>query len=752
MKKDGRDMKYVNYLCVWCLAMVLFACQEESLEQSGKTGFLVSLTEGTEVAASRATPGELKESLPIEAKDFDLTITGSSTGETAYSGKVSEGLIPVKAGVYNLTATYGENPVLALDAPYLKGEVEKAIVKGGETTSVEIPCKVANSLLSVTFDNSKESFEDIYSDYSVEVKVGEESVTLKKDGKESAYFRADSGIEVIFHGTLKEDEGVKTVSLDLSGIKELPLQAGDHLKLTLMPELDKYDIPLSVEAAEVVTVTLEETIPVSWLPKPKVSAEGFDENNTLTFVETETKTARLNLGLSSALQDMKLKFNFEDEQFSSLQKDKEYLLSDAEDKAAVEAALGITLPEIGATEAGIDLSGVVSRMQTDAGATVNNTIEVDVKANDRWSSEDENANRVYKLVCNKPEFSVNVKPENCWSREFTVDEVQITGNADVEKIKADLVYQYFDGTDWVNCTTRDNVIGRTQQFVEAAKDIATKTYKVRALYRGAIASEEIEAVLETPEQLPNSGMEDWKTEVGGEFRVSDSWFSKKRTYYKFYPYANGETDVWWATNNQRSQDGNIILGLGHPTCFAPCVSYSESEYHSGYRSALIYTSGHGGGYASTGEEIYEKGAIAGNLFVGQYLWDDKHEVITTGHSFVVRPSVFEFWYKYIPKNEDSFKVYIELRNGSEVIASGEFIPAALSSPVGWIKGTIPISYPEMAKTATSVYVQFLSTTKTSFSESDFDRDKSFSFPLMSDWHVHMGSMLYIDDLKLVYDK
>ena len=148
-------MKYVNYLCVWCLAMVLFACQEESLEQSGKTGFLVSLTEGTEVAVSRATPGELKESLPIEAKDFDLTITGSSTGETAYSGKVSEGLIPVKAGVYNLTATYGENPVLALDAPYFKGEVEKAIVRGGETTSVEIPCKVANSLLSVTFDNSK---------------------------------------------------------------------------------------------------------------------------------------------------------------------------------------------------------------------------------------------------------------------------------------------------------------------------------------------------------------------------------------------------------------------------------------------------------------------------------------------------------------------------------------------------------------------------------------------------------------------
>lgn len=744
MKKDGRDMKYVNYLCVWCLAMVLFACQEESLEQSGKTGFVVSLTDGTEVAVSRATPGELKESLPIEAKDFDLTITGSSTGETAYSGKVSEGLIPVKAGVYNLTATYGENPVLALDAPYFKGEVEKAIVRGGETTSVEIPCKVANSLLSVTFDNSKESFEDIYSDYSVEVKVGEESVTLTKDGKESAYFRADSGIEVIFHGTLKEDEGVKTVSLDLSGIKELPLQAGDHLKLTLMPELDKYDIPLSVTAAEVVTVTLEETIPVSWLPKPKVSAEGFDENNTLTFVETETKTAKLNLGLSSALQDMKLKFNFEDAQFASLQKDKEYLLSDAEDKAAVEKALGITLPEIGATEAGIDLSGVVSRMQTDAGATVNNTIEVDVKANDRWSSEDESANRVYKLVCNKPEFSVNVKSENCWSREFTVDEVQITGNADVEKIKADLVYQYFDGTNWVNCTTRDNVIGRTQQFVEAAKDITTKTYKVRALYRGAIASEEVEAVLETPEQLPNSGMEDWYIETK---KKSGTWPFKDKTYYTFHPYSEGSANAsWWDTNNNKAQGGTYALGIWYEGCFASCVSYTE-DAHSGYKAALMYVSGCGDGYANT-SGTYVGGAMVGSLFIGSY-----NSGIVQGHDFGVRPTHLTFWYKYKPYNSDAFKVVISLKNGDEEIANGTYEPTAYSAEDdAYDQATVELNYMNSNTKATTICVQFLASNKTSLSGSDFAWGTTINYPTIGEWTVHMGSILKVDDISLVYDK
>ena len=715
MKKDGRDMKYVNYLCVWCLAMVLFACQEESLEQSGKTGFLVSLTDGTEVAVSRATPGELKESLPIEAKDFDLTITGSSTGETAYSGKVSEGLIPVKAGVYNLTATYGENPVLALDAPYFKGEMEKAVVKGGETTSVEIPCKVANSLLSVTFDNSKESFEDIYSDYSVEVKVGEESVTLTKDGKESAYFRADSGIEVIFHGTLKEDEGVKTVSLDLSGIKELPLQAGDHLKLTLMPELDKYDIPLSVTAAEVVTVTLEETIPLSWLPKPKVSAEGFDENNTLTFVETEEKTARLNLGLSSALQDMKLKFNFEDEQFSSLQKDKEYLLSNAEDKAAVEAALGITLPEIGATEAGIDLSGVVSRMQTDAGATVNNTIEVDVKANDRWSSEDENANRVYKLVCNKPVFRIDAYPGNIWTKEFTVNalrEEQVeSGN--FSAINESITYQYStDQSEWFALSD-----GMRQDKLTPGT-----TYYIRGLYRGVVPGEvaEVTTYPETP--LENGNLTDYSIVRGKD---GDRW------------NGHGAQFEWnsWSTINETTT----------PNCLLTAYSYNS---RSGTRpvdhirpgasdniAVWIITIGYGYG----GTNNSPKSVIPSEL-VYDKTWNNGDRTHPTG---------IHFWYEYFPFDGDKSDISVFVYSGEQLIGEGS------------LQQTQKISYTEEGYNLSINYKpecihlypdRILIAFRSGYNTSVESREDGGLITSNTANPKFRGSELYIDDISLVYDK
>ena len=91
---------------------------------------------------------------------------------------------------------------------------------------------------------------------------------------------------------------------------------------------------MAVEKIDVQEEPISETIPLEWLPKPKVVAKGFDGNNTLTFAETEKREAKLNLDLASALQDIKFKFDFEDEQFSF--EDREYLLST--DKETIEQA------------------------------------------------------------------------------------------------------------------------------------------------------------------------------------------------------------------------------------------------------------------------------------------------------------------------------------------------------------------------------------------------------------------------------
>ena len=462
----------------------------------------------------------------------------------------------------------------------------------------------------------------------------------------------------------------------------------------------------------------------------------------MTFVETEAKTAKLNLDLSSTLQDIKFKFDFQDEQFATLQKDKEYLLSKAEDKAAIEAALGVTLPNVGDETGTIDFSALVAKMQTNAGTPTTNAIEVDVKANNRWSSEvkegDAEPNLKYTFICNKPEFSVAVQPGNMWTKTFTIDEPTITaGNADVLKEK--LVYQYrekdADDNAWQNCNNGLEQVFSTQPD--------KKGYEVRAYYREGIVSEMVDVELESPEQLPNSDMEEWWIET----KKVSGFLSSDKTYYTFYPYAEGKgNSSWWSTNNDKAQGGTVAFNIWYEGCFASCVSYTE-DVHGGSKAALIYLSGCGDGYANT-SGTYVGGAMVGSLFIGSY-----NSGIVQGHSFESRPSSLSFWYKYKPYNSDAFKIVVSLKNGDKEIATGTYEPTAYSAEDNTYKqATVNFNYTDNTLKANTICVQFLASNKTSLSESDFEKGTTINYPVIGNWTVHMGSVLKIDDLNLNYDK
>lgn len=728
MNKQILKIKQNFVLCLVMLSLLTLSCNRADMEEGhiGKSGFLVTLTDDVRVE-SRSTPAELKDPLNT---DFDLKIIRTSTGETVYDGKFKEDLIQASAGFYQVTASFGTNPVLEVDAPYYEGTVTEVEVRKDTPAQVLVPCKVANALLSVVYG---ESIAKVYDSYYVTVAVGEESREIRDN--ESAYFRAGSVVNVWFHGTPKGESEERTFELLHEGLT-VPLEAGEHAILNLSIEAG---VSVSVEKVEVKTTTVSETIPVEYMPKPKLEAEGFS-NNELTFAETEKKAASVHLKLASPLQELKMRFHFEDAQFASLN-DQDYLLS--KDKAALENALGITLPDVNATDATIDFSNLIAKMQTNAGATTRNVIELDAQANNRWSSDKETdaSSRKLTLNCNKPVFSVVVSSGNIWTKEFKIDgcNVQI---GDFETISSRVQYQYRKkgDVDWINCDP--------SRLVKFDMCPADKEYEVRAVYREGIEAEPLTIQLETPQQLPNSGMEEWHAESLGTFAGIPNFWNKYE-FYDFLPYNTGEMDIWWTTNNERSRDYSV--SRVHVTS-SPCVSYSESVKHGGNRAALIYTSGHGGKYASTSNTLYEEGAFAGCLFVGTYSWSSGTENMNLGHTFEARPTSVRFWYNYIPKNSDSFKVYVELKNGEEIIGTGTFIPSALSAESGWQEGIVEVEYVDSPKSATSICVQFLSTDKTSFSESDFDKNKSITFPVMESWNAHIGSMLYIDDISLVYDK
>lgn len=721
---------YIKLLFILCVCSVFVGCSKDD-EQTERSGFVISLDEATVDVASRATPKELGKPLDV---NFHIKVVNTTTGSSVYDGAFTK-LIPVNAGSYELTASYGEDVELEFDTPYYIGTVTAEHQKN-VSTPVSIPCKVGNALLSVVFENAS-AFNQLYTKYGLRVDVGESSKTIGGDETaKSLYFKAGSDVKIYFDAT-KKDNSPYSVDLTAGLASVLPFKAADHAVVKLTTSA----FGLKIEKIEVEKVTVSETIPVEWLPKPKVS--GFED---ITYVETDdAPSAVIDYTASLPIQDMELTLNMQDEQYSIY--NKTYTLSTlTSDDRANLGKLGIELPEVGVAKTGtINLQNLIGTMQTNAGATVDNTFSLRVKANNRWSDETASA-KAYKVEVVKPEFSVKVDERNCWSREFTVDEVSITsGNA--ERLKENLVYQYYNGSEWVDCADRNNTKGRLQQFASKAEDISTKQYKVRALYRGAIPSNEVTATLETPTQLPNSDMEEWQSVKLGKTSI----FGGRADFYDFLPYKSGESDIWWATKNERSRDYSVSR---IKITSAPCVSYTDdsSIVHGGSKSALIYTSGHGGSYASTVDIIYPEGAFAGSLFIGKYKWSDGKEQLDPGHAFSKRPTSLVFWYKYIPKNTDSFKVYAELKNGNDIIASGTYIPTAISSETEWVKIELPLVYVDTPNVATDIFVQFLSTEKTSFVASDFDKKKKVSFPNMPNWEVHMGSRLYIDDISLVYDK
>lgn len=721
---------FLLILCVW-----LGGCQsDEDLRTSDNTGFLVTLTDELEQAYTRATPAELGK--PIK-EQFKLLVVDTATGKETYSGQCSESVL-VKAGLYNLTATFGDNPVIALDAPYYEGKLEGQEVKTGEMTSVEIPCSVANALLSVSFNH--ESLKKAFENYYVTVLVNDQAVEIDSTGGKSAYFRANSSVKLVFHGYLSGTGQEMTYDIPEED-KFQNVVARTHVKVTL--GLNSEDLSsgvgISVEKLDTETATISETIPVSCLPAPKISAVGFDlETHTMDMYETESPVASIDFELSSSLQELEFSMNFEDENMKSLNGD--YALSVmGEDVRNKFTEAGFVLPSVGETESSLVIPTASLLSSLDENVVSNSITIKRVVANDRENKEGE---ITYTIHTHQPVMAFSVPDGNVWTKEFTAVMKVEQGKGNREKIGENLLFEYSDdnGISWKEL---NNV--ETQRFTECPE---LKAYKVRATYRGKLKFDPVDIQLETPQQLPNSGMEEWHAESLGTF-VGIPNFWNKYEFYDFLPYNTGEMDIWWTTNNERSRDYSV--SRVHVTS-SPCVSYSESVKHGGNRAALIYTSGHGGGYASTSNILYEEGAFAGCLFVGTYSWSSGTENMNLGHTFEARPTSVRFWYNYIPKNSDSFKVYVELKNGEEIIGTGTFIPSALSAESGWQEGIVEVEYVDSPKSATSICVQFLSTDKTSFSESDFDKNKSITFPVMGSWNAHIGSMLYIDDISLVYDK
>ena len=722
-KSEIIDMKlrgYIYYLLI--LSVVFSACtqlEEDMMSDGGRFNITLSDSKSDK---SRSLPSELSDELTSE---FYLTINHSN-GVKAYKGKYSDYQIKqpaFKEGEYSIAASLGEDVLLALDSPYYESEDKLASIEVGKVTNVDLICYVANSLASFSFANTDQA-KSLLQVYQIVTKVGNTEVSCTVDDGQNPYFRSGENVSFILKGTTSEG-----VSLDYTFANIPSVEKGKNYKYTIsFGTSDTGNVGLDIAVDETIEdVTINETVPENWLPKPTVSAQGFNEHGILEYTETEEAVnAAVSFQSYKPIENVKFTLNFGDRKLSSLNKSYELASLSPEDKSALEQA-GIVLPVLNSTSGELNFKNVISGLLcADDGSSVDNNIVVSVFANDRWSDE-----KQYTIRTLKPEFGVTVYPGNIWTKEFTVSSLmpENVSKGNYEILSKNMKYQFStDGqAEWTDIDSETlNKNGLTPGT----------EYFVRPVYRNAIVGAISNISTYPVIELENGGLEGGYIERGDD---SPGFFGTD--YGATYVYEG------WATTNFMTT----------PNCHRAAYSFNS---RSGVRPTNDIPLNVGGinavriitlSYGYGGTDSNPKSFTHSELYLGENASEDGSR--NYGINFVSRPTGMRFWYKCISNvGNDESKIRIELYNNETLLGSGVFLTGGVSD---YRQYTLDIEYYKSAELLSlkpnKLVIVFSSGVKENLTKSDLKQFASGITNKLED-AMYRGNELFIDDISLVYDK
>lgn len=699
---------------------ILCACQEDDgFRFSG--GLSVVLTDDVQ---ARSLPSELDDELTDK---FTLQLIRQSDGKKEYDGLLSAfgDARAVHADVYDIIATYGDNKLLSLDEPYYAGNITSFEIAAGESKQVTIPCSLANGLASFVLTN-KQELDKRLKDYYIEITVGGNSVKWYPGDTTNPYFRSGEAVAFTLNGIWIETGA--DYSFSFGTIDAVEARSNYVYRLTLNSAgVSSANFDIEVDQ-QVEIVTINETVPQTWLPKPKIVAQaGFNEADGVMMVaETQVASPAL-IALKSVkpIQDIKIKFDFADESFIAL--NKEYVLSalPEEDRMALEEA-GIVLPLLdGTTSQVLDLTALTDKFICGEGGTdVDNKVTVSVLANDRWNDRELN------LRVSKPDFCLSAYPGNIWTREITVNQLTVedvkTGS--FYKLAGDLKYEW--STDGINWTML------AEDFREV--DLAPgTTYYARAVYRDEIVSKLLQINTFEPIMLENAGFEAYKIVRGSD----DAGFLKPKDYGAQYEWTS------WATLNALTAGYSWKTAYSFNSRSGTRPSGSIPAGSSGSSAARIITLSYGGG----GTDANPKAFSHSELFLGSYIEDgDKRNY---GIAYKSHPTGVKFFYKCISNmNNDVSEVKIGLYSDDVLLGEGVFQTGAKDS---YEEHIISIEYDnnleKLKLLPNKLSLIFKSGIKENLAKDDL---KQFGSGVMNSQADPMwrGNELFIDNVSLVYDK
>lgn len=162
---------------------VLASCLKT--EDSGMVSFALSADQDL-IEVTKSSVGDYT-ALPASS-DFRIVVKNSSSA-VLWDGLLSEydPLTKYAVGNYTVEATYGTEGEEGFDKPYFAGSKSFAVT-GGNTTTVSIPVKLANSLVKL---ECTEAFRNYFTDYSFRLSTGSNTlIDFHKEETRAAFIEA----------------------------------------------------------------------------------------------------------------------------------------------------------------------------------------------------------------------------------------------------------------------------------------------------------------------------------------------------------------------------------------------------------------------------------------------------------------------------------------------------------------------------------------------------------------------------------
>ena len=711
--------------------------REEPVDTSGLEKGEVVISLSTDAGSTDVKPQmkSVDENAPESPDDFEVEIYNSK-GIRLYRDTYANSVgrkIALNTGEYRLLAQYGDSSAVSFNpsAAWYAAD-EQFTVNPQSTTEVSAVAKMSKVKVAV---NHGPNIQADYSQYYSLVKLdGNSSKELRFEKGETRAGYIPAG-KLVYELYVYNAATSKWLYCPIDAVEYKP-----NTFVTFNVDINKGQGTLKISISiddSVDEMTQEVEVPFEAAPqeKPTVTLAGFVEGNTFSFVEgVEYENVQANIVAKGKIKSCI--FSHTSGYLTAMNIPSEVDLADPDLDAAVESSLKSLgfrwVREMrGKRFSNVDFSRLSESIKySQEKGLFDETFKISVSD----SAGNSVAEPVEFTISQKQaEFTFDPQPYNAFAKRISgLNATLSSGSADA------LVFQYRKkgSGEWISVHSDATAVGTNVTFPDVKGLDPETEYEVRAIYNDNenLASEIKSLTTESAAQVGNAGFEEWSE---WEYYVNkDGLFWGNDVYQTNYaPYLNEESR-WWDSNNSETTPGNRT-NTGATYKSFPMVSYVSGK--DGGRAAqmmLIAISN-----TATAGTAPTPTVGLGRIFTGVY-------GAQQGHSFSSRPDRMEVWYKYESVSSDSFKIYISVKNGETVIGEGEYTSS--ESKNEWTLLPVAINYSRTDLVADTIYIEFISASDTDKWKyaSNID-DIVYGGNKKAD--VHRGSILTIDDIKLIYE-